>query len=311
MTNTDFNHIQWLKDFNQALHNKFGFKELRAEIFKQTIHFVQKGTYKVDGNQISIADEKLVKTTAFFDREFKLGKLADEYKTAFSVINADCLETAQLLVKSGLNACVLNLASRKNPGGGVVNGAGAQEENLFRRSNLFLSLYQFASYSNDYGILKHHNQYPLDSCFGGIYSPEITVFRGSEQNGYFLLRNPFKVAFVSVPAISHPDLINVDSQLFLAKSMIESTKNKMRTILRIAGKNGHDSLVLGAFGCGAFANPPHHIALLFKEIFAEEEFINRFRLVVFSIIDDNNSHREHNPLGNILPFQEVFDNKER
>jgi hypothetical protein len=100
MTNTDFDYIQWLKDFNQALRNKFGFKELRAEIFKQTIHFVQKGTYNVNGNQISIADEKLVKTTAFFDREFKLGKPTDEYETAFSVINADCLETVQLLVKS-------------------------------------------------------------------------------------------------------------------------------------------------------------------------------------------------------------------
>jgi len=204
MSNTDFNHTQWLKNFEQATRNRIGFRELRAEIFKQTVDFVQQGGCTVDGKFVPISNDKITKNTEFFDREFVLEKSATEYKTVFSVINADCLEAAQLVVKSGFSPCVLNLASGKNPGGGVLGGAGAQEENLFRRSNLFLSLYQYALYSNDYGIPKNPKQYPLDRNFGGIYSPGITVFRGSEQNGYCLLRSPFQVAFVSVPAISHP-----------------------------------------------------------------------------------------------------------
>jgi uncharacterized protein (TIGR02452 family) len=64
--------------------------------------------------------------------------------------------------------------------------------------------------------------------------------------------------------------------------------------------------VLSAFGCGAFANPPNHVALLFKQVFNEEEFKNHFRLVVFSIIDDHNSRKEQNPEGNVLPFSKVF-----
>jgi len=68
-----------------------------------------------------------------------------------------------------------------------------------------------------------------------------------------------------------------------------------------------DCLVLGAFGCGAFANPPNHMAELFKEVLLEKEFIKKFKFIVFSIFEDHNSNKRHNPNGNVLPFLEVFD----
>jgi len=66
-------------------------------------------------------------------------------------------------------------------------------------------------------------------------------------------------------------------------------------------------LVLSAFGRGAFANPPNHVAELFKEVFSENEFLGFFRHIVFAIYEDSNSGKEHNPNGNVLPFLEVFD----
>jgi uncharacterized protein (TIGR02452 family) len=65
--------------------------------------------------------------------------------------------------------------------------------------------------------------------------------------------------------------------------------------------------VLSAFGCGAFANPPNHIARLFKEVFLEDEFLGVFKYIVFAIYEDHNSSKAHNPYGNVLPFLEVFD----
>jgi uncharacterized protein (TIGR02452 family) len=299
-----FDHLKWKEDFATATSQKTGFRELRAEIFQETIRLTKANGYLLNGKQVDIDNSIIV--SEYFDNPAVM-KIDETFKTNFSVINADCLETSQVLCNSGLNPCMLNLANRQNPGGGVLRGAGAQEENIFRRTNLFMSLYQYAPYASEYGIVKHEKSYPLDRNTGGIYSSNITVFRGSEQNGYCLLAHPFKISVVTVPALNRPELVMRNNECYIVDSLLEPVKQKMRTILRIAGKYHHDSLVLGAFGCGAFANPPNHIAKLFKDVFAETEFKNKFKTVVFAIYEDHNSGKGHNPNGNVLPFLEVFD----
>jgi uncharacterized protein (TIGR02452 family) len=301
----NFNPQDWLKNFEAASERRSGFRELRTEIFEGTIEIVNTGGYQLDGNQIIIDSASIAADTEYFNAPPKLPEAA-RCETKFSVKEADCLETAEALLKEGLDPCVLNMASGRNPGGGVKGGAGAQEENIFRRTNLFTSLYQFVDFASQYGIKRSTYSYPLDRNTGGIYSKGITVFRASDDGGYALLEKPFQVSFVSVPAINRPELEKIDNQYYIAKHLVEPTKEKMRTILRIAGKYKHDALVLSAFGCGAFANPPYHIALLFSEVFEEKEFKNCFKQVVFSIIDDHNSHRAHNPEGNVKPFLRVF-----
>jgi len=303
-----FNSIEWLKKFIIASKERTGFRELRAEIFKGTLECVKSGGYNFGNYPIVISNEGVSENTEFFDAPQKLVASKSMLKTSFAVIEADCIETAKLLKQCGFNPCVLNMANRHNPGGGVIEGAGAQEENIFRRSNLFMSLYQFKDYSQEYGIHRNVNSYPLNKNTGGAYSKGITIFRGSEKNGYCLLKNPFQLSFVSVPAINRPDLEQINGEYFIAKDFIGATIQKIRTILRIAGKYEHDCLVLSAFGCGAFCNPPNHMAQLFKQVFDEIEFKNKFKMVVFSIIDDHNSWKLHNPQGNALPFLKEFGN---
>ncbi|GHU66469.1 TIGR02452 family protein [Spirochaetia bacterium] len=306
MKYNEFNHKIWLKDFHAASRAGHGFKELRAAIFQDTVSIVNSGGYCLQGQDVFINSDAAAPNAEYFTKPEKLAANKNPHETKYSVIEADCLETAELLLKAGFNPCVLNMASGKNPGGGVLNGSGAQEENLFRRTNLFKSLYQFVDYAAEYGVVRSVQTYPLDRNSGGIYSGSITVFRASENNGYALLKKPYQVSFVSVPAINRPELETINGIYYLAKPLVESAKEKIRTILRIAGKYNHDSLILSAFGCGAFANPPNHVALLFKEVFLEDEFINRFKIIVFAIIDDHNSHHAQNPDGNVLPFAEVF-----
>ena len=53
---------------------------------------------------------------------------------------------------------------------------------------------QFAPYAAQYGVKKSRYQYPMDRNFGGIYSPDITIFRESEANGYKLMSHPKEMA---------------------------------------------------------------------------------------------------------------------
>lgn len=65
-------------------------------------------------------------------------------------------------------------------------------------------------------------------------------------------------------------------------------KDKMRMILRTAGHNRHQRLVLGALGCGAFGHPGQEVADCWKEVLYEVEFQGFFDLIVFAIYDAGN-----------------------
>lgn len=79
-------------------------------------------------------------------------------------------------------------------------------------------------------------------------------------------------------------------------------EDKIRTILNIAAYFNHKVLILSAFGCGAFKNPPRHVAQLFKSILDEPAYAGRFSEVYFSIKDDHND-----TMGNYQSFREVFE----
>ena len=241
-------------------------------IFQQTISIVNKGYYKSEtGKIIRLSnDQEMIGNSRFYSLPFTVNDIpAYPTRTIVDVINNDSIEAG----REGYRPAVLNFANRNNAGGGVLWGAKSQEESLFRRTNLFRSLYQFMDYANQYNVPKNRRQYPMDRNFGGIYTPYATVFRGTDSAGNPLLEQPFKISCISVAAMLRPQLINNR----IADSLIPGVKNKMRTIFRIGLLHGHDALVLGAFGCGAFCNPPHHIAELFKEVLEEWEFRNKYR----------------------------------
>lgn len=62
----------------------------------------------------------------------------------------------------------------------------------------------------------------------------------------------------------------------------ELLREKVRCVYRMAAENGHDALVLGAFGCGYFGNPEQVVAKTFKDVLARE-FASAFDVVVFAV----------------------------
>jgi len=70
--------------------------------------------------------------------------------------------------------------------------------------------------------------YPLHE-FGGIYSPDVCVFRSSESTGYAFLPAPELLSFMNVAAYSHPQLeTSATGALRLSGRLINGTKRKMR-----------------------------------------------------------------------------------
>lgn len=221
-----------------------------------------------------------IKATKFYQKTEPLLPLRhDERKaTKYALHNGDTVDTACALKRQGLNPLVLNLASELNPGGGWSNGALAQEECIFLRSTYDLSL------NSDHNIDTGRTwRYPIPLT-GGVYSPGVLVFRSGEDEGYRIWKWKESVYFdfVAVAALRRPRL-TPEGRMTDRDANI--TKEKIRTILRIAWDTGHSVLLLGALGCGAFRNPPHHVAELFRAVFNEEEFRGRFEQIHFAILD--------------------------
>ena len=288
-------------------------RQLRVDAYLNTVYLVNDGWYYTESGQYVSLDHRksTPKETVLYTDEFNVNNVAALNKaTVIEVVERDCMNCARELSEKGYYPAVLNMASNETPGGGVLWGSAAQEESIFRRTDLFRSLYQFAAYGEEFGVKTQAIGYPLDENFGGIYSSGISLFRESERFGFKLMENPKKLSFITVAAVKRPRLVAksiLSKELRIDSSHIEVIKNKIRTILRIGLRHRHDCLVLGAWGCGAYANPPKHIAELFRQILLEEEFKNKYRKITFAILDDHNTHKPHNPKGNLLPFKEVFN----
>ena len=299
----------WMGLVQQGNDNAYGkVKELRVREYLNTIDIVNHGFYYApNGQRVELpSSDSMQRGTVFYEQEFHVKTpmvTTNGGHSIVEVVNEDCLEVGMRLKAEGCNPAILNMANRRNPGGSVLTGAAAQEETLFRRTNLFRSLYQFAPYAAQYGIACSSHHYPMDRNYGGVYTPGAICFRHGEQEGYALMDEPVSLSFITVAGMNRPDL-TPDGKI--ADHHVEPVKNKMRTILRIGLQQGHDSLVLGALGCGAFCNPPRHVARLFHEVLGEPEFENKFVRIVFAIIDDHNARRRHNPEGNYKPFAEEF-----
>jgi uncharacterized protein (TIGR02452 family) len=212
------------------------------------------------------------------------------------VVNQDCLEAAQELVKKGHKVAVVNFASHITPGGRFDRGTNGQEENLCHRSELagFMD-----AVSTDFYPLGADEKRPERL----IHTPEVLVFRASSAKSYTLLNEPFRVGILTSAAPYQPELSSLkdyaheDDRLHVRALII--------TQLFAAYEHEYDSVILGAFGSGYYKNPPQAVARIYKEVI-DASFQGVFKQIVFAILDDPASQGDHNPQGNFKPFAECF-----
>lgn len=204
------------------------------------------------------------------------------HETRVMVANQTTLGAARELVQRGGKPFALNLANGVIPGGGFLGGARAQEETLCRSSALYKTLVDDPMYDA-------HSRRPLpDSTDWAIYSPGVPVFRRDDGTA---LDEPWLLSFLTCAAPYAPHVGQPDSGDLLRK--------RIQRVLAIARAYGYSSLVLGAWGCGAFKNDPVRTAQDFRGAL-EGDFDGAFNEVVFAVADWSPDRRF---LG---PFCEVF-----
>lgn len=198
--------------------------------------------------------------------------------TTFAVANETTLHACAWLVASQhyQRIGVLNFASARNPGGGFLRGARAQEESLARSSGLYFSLRQYPQF------YEYHRA--LDTTLYSdrmIYSPACPVLRDDEGNW---LARPYTVDFITSPA---PNAGAVTRNEPRNRGRIATTlMQRAGKVLALAAHQQCEALVLGAWGCGVFQNNPATVARVFADYLGPEGvFGGRFRHVHFAVYD--------------------------
>ncbi|WP_328929017.1 TIGR02452 family protein [Streptomyces sp. NBC_00190] len=184
-------------------------------------------------------------------------------------------------VPEGAGVAVLNFASARNPGGGYVRGAKAQEEALCRASALYETLLEAPEY---YEI--HRAERSTFYTDRVIHSPGVPVFR--DDRGA-LLENPFRVGFLTSPAPNAGTIRRQEPER--AAEIPAALARRAGLVLEVAALHGYRGLVLGAWGCGVFRNDPAEVAEAFRGLLAGR-FAGVFDRVVFGILDRDPRTRE-------------------
>lgn len=168
---------------------------------------------------------------------------------------------------------ILNFASAKNPGGGFLGGASAQEESLARSSALYGCIKDSDMYRinrNDNARLVYHDV--------GVYSARVPFFK--LDSGTTVA--PFLAGVLTMPAPNGGCVRRGVSRAELAAAV----GRRVHAVLAMAAAHGHTHLVLGAYGCGVFKNDVDSVAQQFYRAL-NGVFRGRFSRVRFSIIGPN------------------------
>ena len=186
----------------------------------------------------------------------------------------------------GCRIAVMNFANAFQAGGGVVKGAGAQEECLCRTSTLYPLLYRRTLRDTFY---KHHKTLNTPKASDAlVYTEDVVICKTDEDLPRRMPREQW--VNVDVITVAAPDLRDksnhyaplVDGGAYMNNAELFGYHVKRAIhVLTCAAAQGADILVLGAFGCGAFRNDPEVVARAYKT--ALEEFPKVFKKIEFAV----------------------------
>ena len=155
----------------------------------------------------------------------------------------------------------------------------AQEECLCRSSNLYSALTLPYLQRNYYEWnSKNTGDMGTDSV---IYSTGVTVFKTDDMIPE--LMEPEHWFQVDVLTCAAPYYDKNKSKPVSVEKLRDVFYHRIENILAVAAANDVEILVLGAFGCGAFNNPPELVADVFSDLLSNSPYRHNLKKAVFAI----------------------------
>jgi uncharacterized protein (TIGR02452 family) len=274
------------KETSNILKYDLGLNENGVSIYDRKLQWIKVQHETPSDNPIS--------TNIYYDKQFPNGVACKNYNTIVKVVSDDWIDGALEMESRGINPVLLNMTDKVFPAVDIHLGIGGQEESIFLRSNLnkALMIDKLYPFSNDNRI---------------IYSKDIIIYYEGEKTKWANYKEPKKVSIISCPPVKSPYNLEYDyTKLFenskMSPNHINTTRGYIENTLQAAIKNGHDGIVLPAFGCEGQKNPPRCVAEIMKEIL---EKYNSFFKEVFICIPGANDKL----LGNYNIFKDVLEKK--
>ncbi len=277
-------------------------KTTRAEKAQETLAIIEHGFYLANDERIDVkapisystSNSRLYHPEDFeaLQQELNAKIAALKHNTHIKVINSTVLEAAAEITQQEEQVGCLNFASAKNPGGGFLGGALAQEESLAVSSALYATLtkhFEMYEYNRSRPTLLYSDHM--------IWSPRTVVFRNDDGH---LLADPYTMSFITSPAV------NVGAiKQNRPEEMAHTEETMLRRMDRMLGlfvQHNIQHLLLGAWGCGVFRNDPKDIARYFASyLLPGGKYGQCFKSVVFAVLDKSKDGN------NITAFNNAFD----
>lgn len=215
-------------------------------------------------------------SSRIYEPGFRSERLYRLNQTRIQVVESDSFSAAAEYARDG-SVAVLNFANPHYPGGGVTRGAVAQEECLCRSSNLYACLSHERVFEGFYQY--HRTKTGHDFSDRLIYTRGVTVFKNAELLPRDLPREEwFRVDVITCAAPYLAKRAQVNRAVLL-----ELLCSRIRNMFEAAIDQEARTLILGAFGCGAFCNPPEVVARAFHTVLQESRYHGAFERCVFAI----------------------------
>lgn len=190
-------------------------------------------------------------------------------------ITVALMDTLSAALALGEHGAALNFANATSHGGGYKHGARAQEEDLCRLLPQLIHSLEYV-------------EYPIKEWGGEcLVTRNLVAVRRVGSYDLCVSQGLVNMLTSAMPC--------GDAGEHGGKSWNDTVSLRIRGVLHAAKVSGFTKLALGAWGCGAFGNPPHLVAKLFRAQLGSSEFRGAFSDVVFAIIDPIGD-------GNLQPF---------